>query len=149
MTSYLGPVEPGYDGLGDGRLAPPSRRSAGAMLGIALVLICTGFALFAPGLARAVAPTVSVSPVTGSPGTGLTVSGSGWPAGDEVFVQIGSATFDNDVVCVLIASSTGKISGTQAANGCVIPNVPNGTQPLVGIDDEKQGVISHSTFHVT
>lgn len=75
--------------------------------------------------------------------------GTGWPAGDEVFVQIGSAALDNDVACVLIAGSTGKISGTHAANGCAVPNVPNGTQPLVAIDSQNLGVVAHSTFHVT
>jgi hypothetical protein len=93
--------------------------------------------------------TATVSPTSGSPGTGLTVSGSGWPAGDAIFVQIGSTSFDNDVVCVLTASATGKISGTQASNGCVVPGVPNGTQPLVGIDEQNQGVVAHSTFDVT
>ena len=91
----------------------------------------------------------SVSPTSGTPGTGLTVSGSGWPAGDEVFVQIGSATFGSDVVCALVADSTGKISGTHAGNACAVPNVPNGTQPLVAIDAQNHGVVAHSTFHVT
>jgi hypothetical protein len=90
---------------------------------------------------------IAVSPTSGSPGTGLTVSGSGWPAGDTVFVQIGSTSFDSDVVCVLVASSTGKISGIPAS--CVVPNVPNGTQPLVGIDEQNLGVVAHSTFLVT
>lgn len=93
-------------------------------------------ALLLPGIARAAAPALAVSPTSGSPGTGLTVSGSGWPAGDTVFIQIGSASFDSDVVCVLTANAGGKISGTQAANSCQVPNVANGVQPLVGIDEQ-------------
>ena len=93
------------------------RRGLGMRVAIAatgLTLASMSFWLLTPGLARAATPTVSVSPTSGTPGTGLTVSGSGWPAGDEVFVQIGSATFGSDVVCALVADSTGKISGTHA-----------------------------------
>src|SRR5581483_434191 len=82
----------------------------------------------------------AVAPSSGSPGTGLTVSGSGWPVGDTVYVQIGSASINNDVVCELAVSSTGKISGNHASNGCAVPQVPNGTQPLVAIDGQHQGV---------
>jgi hypothetical protein len=89
---------------------------------------------------RIYTPKVSVSPASGSPGGGLTVSGSGWPAGDAIFVQIGSTTFDTDVVCPLAASASGTISGTLAANNCRVPNVPAGTRTLVAIDEQNQGV---------
>ena len=148
MTSYSGGAAP--SGANLPRAGLP-RRGAGLRVAIAvagLILASMSFWLLTPGLARAATPTVSVSPTSGTPGTGLAVSGSGWPAGDEVFVQIGSATFDNDVVCVLVADSTGKISGTDAANGCAVPNVPNGTQPLVAIDAQNQGVVAHSSFVV-
>jgi hypothetical protein len=115
---------------------------------VALLVAFVGMALLVPGIARAAAPSLAVSPTTGSPGTGLTVSGSGWPAGDAIFVQIGSTSFDTDVVCVLTANASGAISGTQAANGCVVPNVPSGSQPLVGVDEQSLGVVSHASFTV-
>jgi hypothetical protein len=97
---------------------------------------------------RVYTPKVSVSPTSGSPGGGLTVSGSGWPAGDSIFVQIGSATFGTDVVCVLVASSGGAISGPPA--DCPVPTVPAGSQQLVAIDDQNQGVrTTGASFKVT
>jgi hypothetical protein len=116
---------------------------------VSVVLAFAAMALLAPGLAHAATPSLTASPSTASPGTGLTISGSGWTAGDSIFVQIGSASFDTDVACVLTADSSGKISGTQAANGCVVPNVPNGSQPLVGIDEQSMSNVSHGTFAVT
>jgi hypothetical protein len=92
--------------------------------------------------------TATVTPTSGSPGAGLTVTGSGWPAGDTIFVQIGSTSFDTDIVCVLTANASGAISGTPAANGCEVPNVATGTQPLVGIDEQGLGIVSHGTFTV-
>ncbi len=62
---------------------------------VAVAWLC----VLAPGLARAAAPTVVVSPTSGSPGRGLTVTGSNWTAGDAIFVQLGSTTFDTNVVC--------------------------------------------------
>lgn len=116
---------------------------------VALLIAFVGVALLVPAVARAAAPSLAASPTSGSPGTGLTVSGSGWPAGGTVFVQIGSASFDTDVVCVLTANASGAVSGTQAANGCVVPNVPHGSQPLVGIDEQSMTTVSHGTFAVT
>jgi hypothetical protein len=116
---------------------------------IALLVAFVGAALLLPGVARAAAPSLATSPTTGSPGTGLTVSGSGWPAGATVFVQIGSTSFDTDVVCVLTANASGAVSGSQATNGCVVPNVPHGSEPLVGIDEQSMGTVSHGTFAVT
>src|SRR6516164_8193284 len=121
-----------------------------AAVGLMAAILTTGPAEVASaataGIHTVSAVTVAVSPSSGSPGTGLTVSGSGWPAGDAVFVQIGSTSFDSDVACVLVASPTGNISGIPAS--CVVPNVPHGTQPLVGIDEQNQGVVAHSTFAV-
>jgi len=92
--------------------------------------------------------TATVTPTSGAVGTGLTVSGGGWPAGDTISIQIGSTSFDTDVACVLTANASGKISGTQAANGCVVPNVAKGAQPLVGLDEQSLGVVSHGSFTV-
>lgn len=86
-------------------------------------------------------PKIAVSPVSGAPGRGLTVSGSGWPAGDEVIVQIGSTTFDTDVACVLIASS----DGTVASTACQVPSVPVGSRTLFAIDEQHQGVTATGT----
>jgi hypothetical protein len=95
-------------------------------------------------------PTVVVSPTSGAPARGLTVSGSGWPAGDSIFVQIGSSTFDADVVCVLTASDDGTIAGNQSGNSCQVPNVTTGSQPLVAIDEQSQGVrATGANFTVT
>jgi hypothetical protein len=98
---------------------------------------------------RVYVPRVTLSPASGAPGRGLTVSGGGWPAGDTIFLQIGSSTFDSDVACTLVASSDGTIAGTQAGNSCQVPNVPKGTQPLVAIDDQNQGVVKSGTFAVS
>jgi hypothetical protein len=98
---------------------------------------------------RVYVPHVTVSPASGAPGRGLTVSGGGWPVGDTIFLQIGSSTFDSDVACTLVASSDGTIAGTQAGNSCQVPNVPKGTQPLVAIDDQNQGVVKSGTFAVS
>jgi hypothetical protein len=125
------------------------RRGRLSTSAVALVLTLVGMALLVPGIARAAAPSLAVSPTSASPGTGLTVSGSGWPAGATVFVQIGSSSFDTDVVCVLTASASGAVSGTQAANGCVVPDVPNGSQPLAGIDEQSMSTVSHGTFTVS
>lgn len=50
--------------------------------------------------------TLAVSPRTASPGDPLTVSGSGWPAGGEVTIDVGSAR-----LCVLTAADAGAIAG--------------------------------------
>jgi hypothetical protein len=95
-------------------------------------------------------PTFSVSPGSGASGAGLTVSGSGWPAGDLIFVQIGSTTFDVDVVCALTVTSDGTILGNQPNANCKVPAVGTGSQPLVAIDDQNQGVAAtHANFTVT
>jgi hypothetical protein len=94
------------------------------------------------------APKVSISPVSASPTTGVTVSGTGFPAGDSIFVQIGSTTFDQDVVCSIAAAPDGSIAGNQATNTCTVPNVVFGAQPLVGIDEQQEGVRAISTFAV-
>ena|ERR1700688_243434 len=107
------------------------------------------FSLLAPRVAWAVSPTISVSPTSAAPGAGLTVSGAGWPAGDSIFVQIGSTTFDQDVVCSTAARPNGTISASQATNNCVVPNVHVGSQPLVAIDEQQQGVRATGTFTVT
>jgi hypothetical protein len=78
------------------------------------------------------------------------VSGSGWPAGDTIFIQIGSSTFDNDVACTLTASSDGTIAGNQPNGGCVVPSIATGSQPLVAIDEQNQGVVAKgAAFTVT
>lgn len=61
------------------------------------------------------ADTVAVSPTTGVTDAALTVSGAGWPPGDEVQAQIGGST-----VCQLQANGQGDISGTES-NGCRVP----------------------------
>jgi IPT/TIG domain len=88
---------------------------------------------------------------TGASGHGVTVTGSGWPKGDAIFVQIGSSTFDasGTVACVLTANSDGTIAGNQVSNNCTVPFVAKGTQQLVGIDDQNQGVVANSAFAVT
>jgi hypothetical protein len=113
---------------------------------VAILTVLIGFALVAPGIARAGTPALALSPATGSPGTAETVTGSGWPAGDLIFVQIGSTTFDSDVVCALTANSSGMIA---AANGCPVPNVAHGSQPLVAIDDQQQSITFDGSFAVT
>ena len=95
-------------------------------------------------------PHVSVSPTSGTPGTGLTVTGGGWLPGDLVFVQIGSTTFNTDDVCELTVGSDGTIAGNKPGSGCQVPNVPAASQPLVAIDDQNQGVQATGTsFTVT
>jgi hypothetical protein len=85
-------------------------------------------------------PTVSVTPGSGPVGTGLNVTGDGWPANDGVWVQIGSATAGTDVVCFLTATSTGHIQGNQSNPNCQVPSVATGSQPLVGIDNNQRAV---------
>ena len=115
---------------------------------VAIFAVMIGFALVAPGIAQAATPALTLSPASGSPGTGETISGSGWTAGDSIFIQIGSTTFDTDVVCALTASQAGTIAGT-GANGCVVPNVQHGSEPLVAIDEQHQSIVFQSTFAVT
>jgi hypothetical protein len=99
---------------------------------------------------RVFRPTVIVSPTSGAPGASLTVSGGGWPAGDNVFVQIGSTSLGTDVVCQLKANASGQIAGDKFTNNCVVPSVGLGSQVLVGIDSAQQGVVAHGTnFNVT
>src|SRR4029077_8405976 len=106
--------------------------------------------LVLPGVARAASPTITVNPTSGSPGRGLAVRGANWPAGNQIFVQIGSTVFDTDVVCVLTVASDGAIGGNQPNGGCQVPNVPAGTQPMIAIDDQQQGVRTiAATFKVT
>ena len=113
------------------------------------VLIASAVSAFAPALAQA-APNVSVSPGSGSPGHTLSVTGAGWTAGDSIFVQIGSTTFDTDVVCVLTATPDGTIRGTQATGNCAVPNVPDGSRTLFAIDQQKESVTATGTaFTVT
>jgi len=114
--------------------------AAGKRVAIAAVATLVWFSLLAPKVAWSVSPTIAVSPTSGAPGAGLTVSGAGFPAGDSIFVQIGSTSFDQDVVCVITAAPDGTISGNKASNNCVVPNVPVGSQPLVAIDEQQQGV---------
>lgn len=80
-----------------------------------LALLLALLLLVAPTAAWAAGPSISVSPTTGTAGDPLTVSGAGWPAGDDIQVQIGGAT-----VCQLVASAQGSISG-DGANGCRVP----------------------------
>jgi hypothetical protein len=95
-------------------------------------------------------PTVAVSPTSGLPGAGLTVSGGGWPAGDSIFVQIGSNVFDTDVACVLTANLNGQILGNKSSSSCQVPSVGIGSQPLVAIDEQSQGVLAKgANFKVT
>jgi len=95
-------------------------------------------------------PKISVSPTSGAPGAELTVSGTGWITGDTVFVQIGSSTFDSEVVCVLTASEDGTIIGNKTNGDCQVPSVATGLQPLVAIDQQNQGVIATGAkFNVT
>ena len=80
----------------------------------------------------------------------LTVSGTGFPVGDIVFVQIGSSTFDADVVCDLAVSEDGTIAGNKSNGNCQVPSVSTGAEPLVAIDQQNQGVIAKGTnFNVT
>jgi IPT/TIG domain len=95
------------------------------------------------------APTVTFSPTSGVAGHALTVSGFGWPAGDLVFVQIGSSSFGTDVACELSVGSDGTIAGNQAGNNCAVPNVPKGSEPVVAIDDQQRGVIATGTYAVS
>jgi hypothetical protein len=94
---------------------------------------------------RIYTPKISVAPISGSPGRGLTVSGNGWPAGDAVFVQIGSTTFDTDVTCVLTASPDGTIAGNKPNGNCQVPNVPAGSRVLFAVDEQNQGVIANGS----
>ncbi len=76
-------------------------------------------ALLAPAAAWAfpvTGPNVLVTPGSGTAGTGLTVSGSGWTSGDTVQVDI-----EGQSVCQLTADSSGNISGNQSTNGCQVP----------------------------
>ena len=98
---------------------------------------------------RVYAPTVTLSPSSGVAGHGLTVSGGGWPAGDLIFVQIGSSSFGTDVACELTAGSDGSIAGNQAGNNCQVPNVPKGSEPLVSIDDQQRAVMATSSYAVS
>jgi hypothetical protein len=51
---------------------------------------------------------------------------------------------------VLTASSDGTIAGNQPNGSCAVPSVATGSQPLVAIDDQHQGVIANgSAFTVT
>jgi hypothetical protein len=80
----------------------------------------------------------------------LTVTGSNWTAGDTIFVQIGSSAFDADMVCALTASPEGTIAGTKPNGNCQVPRVPAGSQTLVAIDQQNQGVIATGAkFNVT
>ena len=90
---------------------------------------------------------MSVSPTSAAPGHGLTLSGSGWPAGDTIFVQIGSTTFDTEVVCALVASPDGTIAGNKTNGNCAIPNAPAGSRVLFAIDQQNQGVIANGTTY--
>ena len=92
-------------------------------------------------------PRISVSPTSAAPGHGLTVSGSGWPAGDTIFVQIGSTTFNTGDVCELTASPDGTIAGTKSTGGCSLPNVPAGNRVLFAIDQQNQGVIANGATY--
>ena len=99
---------------------------------------------------RIYVPHISVSPTSGVPGRGLRVSGSGWPVGDTIFIQIGSSSFDTDVVCALTVSSDGTIAGSQPNGNCRVPTIATGSQPLVAIDEQRQGVVATGTaFNVT
>ena len=94
--------------------------------------------------------TIKVTPTSGVPGTGLTVTGTGWPAGDAIFVQIGSTAFDTDVACVLTVAADGTIAGNKPGSGCQVPNVPTGNQPLYAVDDQHPGVAAKgAVFKVT
>src|SRR5579864_2424019 len=108
-------------------------------LGQGVLVVCVWLGVLAPGIAQA-APSVVVSPTSGSPGHGLTVTGGGWPAGNLVVVQIGSTGFGTDIVCELTAGSGGTIAGTKSNGNCQVPNVPAGTRTLVAIDDQNQTI---------
>ena len=69
----------------------------------------------------------------------------GGAAGGNVTLGAGTLTVGGDNTGT---TYSGVISGTQATNGCVVPNVPNGSQPLVAIDEQKLGVLSHGSFTV-
>jgi hypothetical protein len=90
-------------------------------------------------------PTIIVSPTSGSPGTALTVTGGGWPAGDGVTVKIGSGS-----VCTLTVDGIGNIHGDNPTNGCQVPNVATGSEPLTAVDNSDSSVgATGSSFTVS
>ena len=82
-------------------------------------------------------PKVTFSASSGSPQSGITVSGKGlWPS-QTVFLLAGTTNF-----CNLTATSTGTVAGS-----CTVPSMPAGTVALTVQQDS--GAISRPAGHLT
>jgi PKD repeat protein len=73
--------------------------------------------------------TVVIQQASGVTGNGLTVSGAGWPQGDQIQVLIAGST-----VCEPVANPQGEISGNQSS-GCQVPSgLASGAQTVTAVD---------------
>jgi hypothetical protein len=87
------------------------------------------------------APSVALTAPGAPAGHGLTVTGSGWPAGDSIYIQIGATTPGNNVACSLSAGRNGTIAGTQYYGGCQVPTtVPGGRYKVYAVDGNNPAI---------
>jgi hypothetical protein len=105
----------------------------GGVLAISICMLPAG-ANAAPG--EGLSPTLSLAAVESTPGATLSISGSGFKAGEQVKISLLDASTQ------VVANGSGQFAGA----GLVVPTVPSGSFQLTAVGQSSRAVASSYVY---